>query len=381
MESVDVSRGPGSVAYGSDAFGGVISVRTRRVAPGSPLVGQLQRHHRHRHSGNARCRRNLERPGRRRRAVRRAHARHGRLGEPPRDRGVQLGLPGSRIPRPLRAQGRPRHLLGRVAERLRPRDRAPAQQLADGAVLLSDGRLASLHDRLRSQQRRGLPAGQLHGLHRDVRSADGSGSVRDGHDRPHDRARGYFRERLPRARRGLAPVRQGAARDRHRRQRPLSTCTPSTISSPTTWPASLVSDRPNVSIDTARRTDTGVFASIDTALGSVFSIGAGIRGDYVTTSNEGGYFGDRSTATAPAPVTRQPRSAARGLQPDRPGRARLPRSGAVGSLLSRTDGTRLHHRQSRSRARDQPPGRRRGPLHGAGASASPRSTITTTSRT
>ena len=33
MDSVDVARGPGSVAYGSDAFGGVISVRTRRVTP------------------------------------------------------------------------------------------------------------------------------------------------------------------------------------------------------------------------------------------------------------------------------------------------------------------------------------------------------------
>jgi hemoglobin/transferrin/lactoferrin receptor protein len=37
LESVEVSRGPGSVAYGSDAFGGVISARTRRVAPKSPL--------------------------------------------------------------------------------------------------------------------------------------------------------------------------------------------------------------------------------------------------------------------------------------------------------------------------------------------------------
>jgi hemoglobin/transferrin/lactoferrin receptor protein len=37
LESVEVSRGPGSVAYGSDAFGGVIAARTRRVAPGSPL--------------------------------------------------------------------------------------------------------------------------------------------------------------------------------------------------------------------------------------------------------------------------------------------------------------------------------------------------------
>ena len=58
---------------------------------------------------------------------------------------------------------------------------------------------------------------------------------------------------------------------------------------------SLVSDRPNVSVDTARRTDTGVFASVDGSVASMFSIGAGVRGDYVTTSNQGGYFGDRST--------------------------------------------------------------------------------------
>ncbi|HVL67810.1 MAG TPA: TonB-dependent receptor [Vicinamibacterales bacterium] len=36
FEGIDVARGPGSVAYGSDAIGGVISVRTRRAEPGSP---------------------------------------------------------------------------------------------------------------------------------------------------------------------------------------------------------------------------------------------------------------------------------------------------------------------------------------------------------
>jgi outer membrane receptor protein involved in Fe transport len=36
-DGIDVSRGPGGVAYGSDAFGGVISVRTRRAEQGSPL--------------------------------------------------------------------------------------------------------------------------------------------------------------------------------------------------------------------------------------------------------------------------------------------------------------------------------------------------------
>ncbi len=37
LDSLEVSRGPGSVAYGSDAFGGVIYARTRRAEPGSPF--------------------------------------------------------------------------------------------------------------------------------------------------------------------------------------------------------------------------------------------------------------------------------------------------------------------------------------------------------
>ncbi len=41
LESVEVARGPGSVAYGSDAFGGVIAVTTRKVAPSSPWAGRL----------------------------------------------------------------------------------------------------------------------------------------------------------------------------------------------------------------------------------------------------------------------------------------------------------------------------------------------------
>jgi iron complex outermembrane receptor protein len=36
LEGIQVSRGPGSVAYGSDAFGGIIHARTRRAVPGTP---------------------------------------------------------------------------------------------------------------------------------------------------------------------------------------------------------------------------------------------------------------------------------------------------------------------------------------------------------
>jgi iron complex outermembrane receptor protein len=42
LEAVEVSRGPGAVAYGSDAFGGVIQMRTRRAAPGTPLGGGFE---------------------------------------------------------------------------------------------------------------------------------------------------------------------------------------------------------------------------------------------------------------------------------------------------------------------------------------------------
>jgi outer membrane receptor protein involved in Fe transport len=41
LESVEVSRGPATVAYGSDAFGGVINARTRSAEPGSGFGGRF----------------------------------------------------------------------------------------------------------------------------------------------------------------------------------------------------------------------------------------------------------------------------------------------------------------------------------------------------
>jgi outer membrane receptor protein involved in Fe transport len=52
----------------------------------------------------------------------------------------------------------------------------------------------------------------------------------------------------------------------------------------------------NVSVDSARRTDTGVFASLEGSVLPALSIAGGVRGDYVTTTNEDGFFGDRSTS-------------------------------------------------------------------------------------
>ena len=50
-----------------------------------------------------------------------------------------------------------------------------------------------------------------------------------------------------------------------------------------------------VSIASARRDDVGVFAALDHPVGRVL-LAAGVRGDRVTTRNEGGFFGDRDTS-------------------------------------------------------------------------------------
>jgi outer membrane receptor protein involved in Fe transport len=42
LEAIEVSRGPGALAYGSDAFGGVIQMRTKRAEPGTPFGGRFE---------------------------------------------------------------------------------------------------------------------------------------------------------------------------------------------------------------------------------------------------------------------------------------------------------------------------------------------------
>jgi hemoglobin/transferrin/lactoferrin receptor protein len=58
----------------------------------------------------------------------------------------------------------------------------------------------------------------------------------------------------------------------------------------------LTTNTTNVSIDNAHRTDTGAYAQIEAAAGRHVRLSGGIRGDHVTTENSGGYFGDHSTS-------------------------------------------------------------------------------------
>jgi outer membrane receptor protein involved in Fe transport len=61
---------------------------------------------------------------------------------------------------------------------------------------------------------------------------------------------------------------------------------------------SLTTDTTNLSVEDARRVDTGVYAQAETAVGALVRLSGGLRADRVTTRNVGGFFGDRSTSNA-----------------------------------------------------------------------------------
>ena len=148
FEGIDVARGPGSVAYGSDALGGVISVRTRRAEPGSPLRvtgsgtyggGIPDRR------GSIEVAKGFSRGG----VLVQAHAREADDWDSPIDDEAifNSGWRGPGIHRARRPPARGGAVLRRMAERFRPRHRASAEQLADRPLLLSVRELAPPHRR------------------------------------------------------------------------------------------------------------------------------------------------------------------------------------------------------------------------------------------
>jgi outer membrane receptor protein involved in Fe transport len=57
-------------------------------------------------------------------------------------------------------------------------------------------------------------------------------------------------------------------------------------------------DTTYVSVDDARRVDTGAYLQAESAVSKFARLSAGIRGDRVTAKNTGGFFGDRSASNA-----------------------------------------------------------------------------------
>jgi outer membrane receptor protein involved in Fe transport len=294
IEGVDVSRGPGSVAYGSDAFGGVISVRTKRVMPGSPLsmqatgtigTGVPERR------ASFELAKGLSAGG----VLVAAHAREADDWSSPEDVVFNSGFADRGFMGRVEQQVGSGYLtagwqsdFGRDIERPRNNSRTvrfyypfedshrftagyEARNIAGLQRLAFTGFVGRYEQR--TDQDRFATATTGRSIERaDVTANDFH--VRGFGERLAGRSRIEFGVDIN-GRFGLHAVDDLIAYN---------------------LAGDIVSTRPNVSIDTARRVDNGLYASIETAVAPVLVISGGVRGDYVTTRNQGGYFGDRSTS-------------------------------------------------------------------------------------
>lgn len=298
LESVEVSRGSGSVAYGSDAFGGVIAARTRRVAPGSPLQfrfeGSLGAGT---PGGNAgvEIARGLDRGG----LLFQAHYR---------DFDDYRSPSGDIFNSGYRDHG----FLGRVEHALGPGTLSIGWQSDFGRDIerpRDNSRTVRFFYPTEDSHRltAAYTTGPLGGFNRlGLHAFLGSYSIVTDQDR-------YATATTPRS----VERADVSARDFHVRgfAGKLAGSTKVEVGVDVNGrfglealdiimrydqAGQLATTTTNVSVDNARRVDTGVYATAETPLTGVVTVAGGLRGDRVTTVNSGGYFGDRSTAHAAA---------------------------------------------------------------------------------
>ncbi len=294
LDSVEVSRGPGSVAYGSDAFGGVISARTRRVAPGSPLafrflgtagagVPEMR--------GALEVSKGLAKGG----LLFQAHARDFDDYRSPRGDVFNSGS---------RDQG----FLTRVEHAAGPGTLSIGWQSDFGRDIerpRNNARTVRFYYPIEDSHR--LTAGyelhRFHGFERvSLTTFFGSSAIVTDQDRFATATRPREIER--------ADV---SAKDFHVRVLAERTVGTAHVEFGTDVNGRFglhaldetlrfdadgahVATDANVSVDSAHRTDAGFFASVQVPAVARLLLAAGVRGDRVTTENRGGYFGDRSTA-------------------------------------------------------------------------------------
>jgi outer membrane receptor protein involved in Fe transport len=298
VEGIDVARGPGSVAYGSDALGGVVSVRTRHAEPGSPLRGRFTgtvgagvpeaR-------GSFEVSRGLPRGG----VLVQAHLRNAEDYDGPdgevlnsgwEDRGVLVNFSHA-IAKGLFSAGWQSDF-GRNVERPRNNSRTvrfyypfenshrftTSYQVPDVAGfqrLTFTGFLGS-HEQ-RTDQDRFATATTGRGIERaDV-------AAKDFH------VKGSAERQV-----GPARVELGVDVNGRYNLEAFDVIQAFDLA------GAMTRDTTIVSVEDARRVDTGIYLQAESALSPRARVSAGLRGDRVTTNNVGGFFGDRSTVNAAA---------------------------------------------------------------------------------
>ena len=298
IEGIDIARGPGSVAYGSDALGGVVSVRTRRAEPGSPLrarvtgtIGAGIPEGR----GSFEVAKGFDRGG----ILVQAHLRNAEDYDSPEgevfnsgweDRGFLVHLTHALAKGFLSAAWQSD--FGRDFERPRNNSRAvrfyypwenshrftTSYQIPDVAgfrQIAFTGFLGAYEQR--TDQDRFATATIGRSIERSDLSANDF-HVKGSAERLLGPARIEFGVDVN-GRYGLEALDIVQAYD---------------------LAGAITAETANVSVEDARRSDTGVYVQAESAVGAFARVSAGVRGDLVTTKNTGGFFGDRSTSNAAA---------------------------------------------------------------------------------
>ena len=293
LEAVEVARGPGAVAYGSDAFGGVIQMRTRRAAPGTPLGGTFEGSL---GAGTPQQRaalaltKGFERGG----VLLAGHYRNFDDWTSPEGEVFNSGA---------RDQGllaRFDHLVGGGLFSLAwqsdfgrdiERPRTNSQTVRFSYPKEDSHRLTLAWERGRTGTFSKVGVSGFLGRYALVTDQDRFAT--SSQPRSLDRAdvsagdfhlRGYAQKPLRSARfeagldlNGRSNLEALEIRERYDEA------------------GQVASSTEIVSIEDARRVDAGVYASVEAPIGRAFSLSGGLRGDVVGTRNQGGYFGDRET--------------------------------------------------------------------------------------
>jgi outer membrane receptor protein involved in Fe transport len=292
LEGVEVARGPGSVAYGSDAFGGVIAATTRKVSPTAPLAVRLSAT-----AGTGVPERRVGGDvsmGTGRGSVLVAgHARNVEDWESPSGKTLNSGYEdGGVLARVTHVVGNGflsagyQGDFGRDIER--PRNNSSTVRFFYPKE--DSHRFTAEYDRPEVGPFDEIGLHAFYGRYAQVTDQDRlatattARSVERADISAHDfQFRGY-------ARRPLGPARWELGVDVNGRGglRALD------IIEQYNLDGSLLRTTENVSIDSARRVDSAVYTSLEAVVVPMLSLAGGVRGDVVASRNFGGFFGDRS---------------------------------------------------------------------------------------
>ena len=298
LDGLEVARGPGSVAYGSDAFGGVIYARTRRTAPNAPLAGRVVASL---GAGVPQERVGVE--------ITRGFPVGGVVFQAHyRDFDDYRSPAGDVFNSGATDQG----FLARVDNEVGPgvlgvawqsdfgrnidRPRNNSQTVRFYYPIEDSHRFTSTYDLRRIGGFERIVLTAFGGSYRQVTDQDRYATASRGrtleeadYDANDFQVRGSAEKLLARARFEFGIDMNGRVN-----VHATDSITQYDVS------GAVASEVYNVSIESARKLDAGAFGTVEAALAPKFTIGAGLRADYVSSKNEGGYFGDHSTSDGAA---------------------------------------------------------------------------------